>query len=358
MTAMAIFKFSQFYRVKTLNLIALVVPLPHQKVINYWRASNLMQHCNPFKNINLHYSCSNNYLKLLILYAIIVIMKKHTIIEHSKIANRVMYYIYRHIDSNINIDELAKELAVSKFHLHKIFKEQMGANIYESIKSIRLQKAANLLITNKNSTIMQIASMCGYSSQSSFIRVFKERFNYTPTHWRKGKYLEYSSQILKQDSKVTFENIEPEIVKMESIKAYYIRHKGYDKSIKSIWQKLQAWSYSNNLTEYKQVAVYHDNPVITPLADCNYIASISTEEKPKSSSLAEFKIPAGLYAKFSVSGEYGDILKFIQWVYHSWLPKSGYETTPMPSFSIFKKNHFLSADSRFDIEYYLPIIFA
>ena len=117
-----------------------------------------MQHCNTFKIFNLLYSCLNYYLILLNLFAIIVIMKKDTIIEHSKIANRVMYYIYRHIDSNINIDELAKEFAVSKFHLHKIFKEQMGANIYETIKSIRLQKAANLLITNKNSTITQIAS--------------------------------------------------------------------------------------------------------------------------------------------------------------------------------------------------------
>ena len=286
-------------------------------------------------------------------------MKRDTIIEHSKIANRVMYYIYKHIDTNINIEELAKELAVSRFHLHKIFKEQMGANIYESIKSIRLQKAANLLITNQNSTITQIASMCGYSSQSSFIRVFKERFNYTPTQWRKGEYLEYSSQILKQEpiSTVNFEEIEPEIVKIADIKAYYIRHKGYDKSIKTVWQKLQAWCFSNDLKEYKQIAIYHDNPIITPLEDCSYIAAISTEQKVKTSSLAEFKIPAGLYAKFNISGEYGDILNFIQWVYHSWLPKSGYETTPMPSFSTFKKNHFLSADSSFEIEYHLPIIF-
>ncbi len=286
-------------------------------------------------------------------------MKKDTIIEHSKIANQVMYYIYKHIDTEINIDELAKELAISKFHLHKIFKEQMGANIYETVKSIRLQKAANLLITNQHSTITQIASMCGYSSQSSFIRVFKERFNYTPTQWRKGKYLEYSSQILKQEpiSNKSFEEIEPEIVKIADIKAYYIRHKGYDKSIKTIWQKLQAWCYSNDLEESKQIAIYHDNPIITPLNECSYIAAVSIDKRVKSSSLAEFKIPAGIYAKFSVSGEYGDILKFIQWVYHSWLPKSGYETTPMPSFSTFRKNHFLSADRHFEIEYYLPITF-
>ncbi|HHS92499.1 MAG TPA: AraC family transcriptional regulator, partial [Campylobacterales bacterium] len=59
-------------------------------------------------------------------------MKKKTNQLHSKLANTLMYYIYKHIDSDINIDELSLELKVSKFHLHRLFKEQMGSNIYES----------------------------------------------------------------------------------------------------------------------------------------------------------------------------------------------------------------------------------
>ena len=76
-------------------------------------------------------------------------MKKSTHEKRAKIANYVMNYIYKYIDTNINIDELSLELKISKFHLHRIFKEEFNKNIYESIKSIRLQKAANLLITNK-----------------------------------------------------------------------------------------------------------------------------------------------------------------------------------------------------------------
>ena len=77
---------------------------------------------------------------------------------HMQIANDTMNYIYEFIDTDINLDELAIKFNVSKFHFHKIFKEQMGANIYETIKSIRLQKASNLLITNKSSTVTQIAN--------------------------------------------------------------------------------------------------------------------------------------------------------------------------------------------------------
>ena len=72
---------------------------------------------------------------------IIVFMKKSTYEKRARIANDVMNYIYKYIETNINIDELSLELDISKFHLHRIFKEEFGKNIYESIKSIRLEKA-------------------------------------------------------------------------------------------------------------------------------------------------------------------------------------------------------------------------
>ena len=62
-----------------------------------------------------------------------------------------------------------------------------------------------------------------------------------------------------------------------------------------------------------------------------------------------------IFATFEVKGKYGDILRLIQWVYHQWLPESGYETTTMTSYTIFKKNHFLSKDELFEITYCVPI---
>ena len=291
-------------------------------------------------------------------------MKKSTHEKRAKIANYVMNYIYKYIDTNINIDELSLELKISKFHLHRIFKEEFKKNIYESIKSIRLQKAANLLITNKYSTITNIANMTGYSSQTSFLRAFKERFSMTPNMWKSGGYKKYSNKIVEKivdmNENIDFSKIEPSIVKMPEIKAYYIRHQGYDKSIKQTWQKLQTWIYTNDIKEYKQIALHHDNPIITPLDECQYIALVSLEneeekENLKNLSLPSLIIPKGIYAKFPLSGKYGDVIKLIQWVYHTWLIESGYETSPNPSYAIYHKNHFLSDDAKFELDYYLPI---
>jgi len=289
--------------------------------------------------------------------------KRSTYNKNVQIANNTMYYIYEYIDTDINIDDLALNFELSKFHLHKIFKEIMGVNIYETIKSIRLQKASNLLLTNKYSTITEIASMCGYSSQTSFIRAFKERFHQTPKQWRKGGYKEYSKNILDNSEisfykKSDFESIEPKIVKTEARLMYYIRNKGYfTNEAKNVWQKLQAWIYTNDIKEYEQVAIYHDNPAITPHSNCFYVAGVIPKDNSdlSNTNLPSFYTPESLYATFEIKGKIGDVLRFVQWAYHEWLPKSGFETTTDPSYAIFRKNQFLEKDGEFDATYFLPI---
>jgi AraC family transcriptional regulator len=291
-------------------------------------------------------------------------MRKETLQKRTKIANDIMYYIYTHIDTHIDIEELSTDLAVSKFHMHRIFKEAFGKNIYESIKSIRLQKASNLLLTNRYSTISDIANMCGYSSQSSFIKAFKERFDMTPKAWKNGGYKAYSNRILLQSEKAVqstadFSGMEPTIVKMPSFESYYIRHRGYDPTIRQTWQKLQTWVLNNGITHYKQIALFHDNPTITPLNECQYIACIVADDaqEVKSDRLPKFNISDGIYAKFDLQGKHGDILKFIHWVYHEWLPQSEYETTTKPSYVLYRKNNFLSDDMTFDLSFFVSIRF-
>jgi AraC family transcriptional regulator len=288
-------------------------------------------------------------------------MKKSTHNKRTLLANKIMFYIYTHIDTDINLDWLCEDLNVSKFHMHRIFKEAFGRNIYESIKSIRLQKASNLLITNKYSTISDIGKQCGYSSHSSFIRAFKERFEMTPKEWKNGGYREYSQKIIEKsehptlNSTADFSNLEPEIVQMPAIRAYYIRHQGYNKSMKQTWQKLYTWTLSNNITDYQQIGLYHDNPSITPHESCQYIACIQTDQELEDSRLPSFVIFGGTYAKFDLQGHYGEVLKLIQWVYHEWLPESGFETTTKPSYVIHRKNHFLNKEGEFDVSFYVSI---
>jgi len=286
-------------------------------------------------------------------------MKKETSILHSQIANDTLYYIYEYLDSDININELANDFNLSKYHFHRIFKEQIGCNIYETIKSIRLQKASNLLLSNRNSTIFEIAKTCGYQTSSAFIRAFKARFKQTPKQWRNGDYKKYSSEIInKKALKIKdFSHLRVNIVRTSPKKIFYIRGKlDYQDSLMS-WQKLITWVYSNKIEDFQEIGVYHNNPVLIKPKESAYVASIAVplDLEIKNPSLPCFFTTEDVCACFELEGKQRDLLAFLQWVYLVWLPNSGYETTAKPSYTIMKKNHFLSEDGSFKLKYYIPI---
>ncbi len=282
-------------------------------------------------------------------------MKRETYWKNIRVANDLMFYIYTNIDTEINMDEVAHSLGMDRVYLHKVFKKVFGRNIYKSIKSIRLQKASNLLITNRHSTISKIAAACGYSSQTSFIRAFKTRFGMTPKAWRNGGFLLYSDKLLGSVESGKLLISEPTIVKQEPIDAFYLRDNGYGPHIKHSWQKLQTLIYTLEPKSYTLISLFHDNPAITRLDACQHVSAISLDAKNSEVNLPKFKIAGGVYAKFEVKGEREDLLRFIRWVYHTWLPQSGYETTTKPPYAIYRTNHHLSDDGRFDMDFYLSI---
>lgn len=281
-------------------------------------------------------------------------MKKETIKLRNSIVNNSYYYIYKNLEHKISLEELAHLNATSKYHYHRIIKEETGSTLFELITSIRLQKAASLLLTNKHSTISEIASLCGYMSHSSFIKAFKLRYKTTPTSWREGEYKIYSQELLKKfESSKDFSQIEPKIEVVKGLKCAYIRHKGYDKKIKEVWEKLYSIAYENNISNFKEIGLHHDNPTITPLEECSYVAAITIDKRI--SKIDTFDFPESLCAVFPLKGIYGDVLNLIRYVYHYWLPNSGYETKALPCFTIYEKNHFTTGFNEFNLKLYVPI---
>lgn len=283
-------------------------------------------------------------------------MKKETKQDRAKIVNNSYFYIYKNLENNISLEELAQVNSVSKYHYHRIFKEETKSTVFEVITSIRLQKAANLLITNKYSTISEIANVCGYISHSSFIKAFKKKFTYTPKEWRTSSYKTFSKEILLEfPNQKDFSKIEPKIEIVEGFSSIYLREKGYTKNIIKVWEKLKAIAYEQNLKSYNELALYHDNPSIIPLKNCEYVACIEVKKDFKSKDISVLNFPDTLCAVFNLKGEYGDILNFIRYVYHYWLPNSGYEAKTLPPYTRYHKNHFTSGLKDFDLTLYLPI---
>ena len=281
-------------------------------------------------------------------------MKKETLQQRADIINKSLHYIYKNIETNITLEELASLNNISRFHFHRIFKDETNENFSNMLTSIRLQKAANLLISNKHSTITEISNSCGYSSHSSFIKAFKKRFNFTPTQWKNGAFNEYSKNII--DNKYYKHlKIEADIKVKEPIYCAYIRHKGYNKNIKYTWERLRALAFQNDILEYEEIGLHHDNPSITPLENCNYVAAITIQKDMKlNNQISTLIIPKSLCAVFKYSGEYGDIINLIRYIHHEWIKDKGYEVTTLPTYIKYIKNH-LVENSNFEVEVNIPI---
>lgn len=85
---------------------------------------------------------------------------------------------------SITLDSLAAQFSVSKYHLQKQFKRYIGLSPVEFLTHIRMTRAKELLRTTDN-TVGEIAQEVGFSSVSSFTRLFRTHENTTPSSYRK-----------------------------------------------------------------------------------------------------------------------------------------------------------------------------
>lgn len=87
--------------------------------------------------------------------------------------------------SDLSIDDLAAELLVHPNHLSQVINQKEGKNFYDFVNSYRIASFKRLIEANKNRryTLLSLAFDCGFSSKSSFNRVFKKETGQTPSQY-------------------------------------------------------------------------------------------------------------------------------------------------------------------------------
>lgn len=86
-------------------------------------------------------------------------------------------------DPNLTVESLGKEMGLSRVQLFRKTKALLGAGANELILNLRLEKACALLL-DPALTVADIADQTGFTSQSYFSTVFKNRFGASPKDWR------------------------------------------------------------------------------------------------------------------------------------------------------------------------------
>jgi AraC-like DNA-binding protein len=93
--------------------------------------------------------------------------------------------VYR--QENISIQSLSEELAIPSYQLSWIINNKMNLTFFELVNKFRVEEVKNRLASPQDAdkTILEIAFDAGFSTKTSFNRVFKRLARMTPSQYRK-----------------------------------------------------------------------------------------------------------------------------------------------------------------------------
>ncbi|MCG8701292.1 MAG: response regulator, partial [Bacteroidales bacterium] len=103
-----------------------------------------------------------------------------------KFLNKAINLVLKNLDNTeFGVGELVTEMGVSRSVVHNKIKSLTNQSTSEFIASIRMKKAAILLL-EKDKTVAEIADMTGYNDATYFGKTFKKIYGKTPKQYQLG----------------------------------------------------------------------------------------------------------------------------------------------------------------------------
>lgn len=97
---------------------------------------------------------------------------------------QVYHYVEEHHHEEIVLEDVALELGLNREYFCRMFKKNMGISFITYVNQVRIDHIYQDLIHTDDS-ILEITERHGFFNQKLFYRMFKERYQCTPTKLRK-----------------------------------------------------------------------------------------------------------------------------------------------------------------------------
>lgn len=248
---------------------------------------------------------------------------------------KVIDYIGKHLDEELNLEQLSAVACFSKYHFHRLFTAYTGLSLQQMIRWLRLKRAAHQLVMDKEKSIITIALDAGFESHESFSRVFKQLCGLSPRDfrlqlnceaWEKPPYLLPKHEV--KNMNVTIKNL-------PARRLAVIEHRGDHKKIPETVNKLIAWAKAQPMDlrpkPGEAFAFVYDDPKTTPPEDFRQDFGITVPEDLKlEGEIIEKRLPAGRYAVAVHKGSRTTIGEKVYALYQDWLPSSNEELGDLP----------------------------
>ncbi len=282
---------------------------------------------------------------------------RYTTIDYKKRVCRAMNFISRNIERDLSLEEIAETASFSMYHFHRIFKAVVGETVAGFTRRLRLELAANRLLAKQFDDITTIALNCGFSSSQNFAKAFRQHFGTTPSEYRKSKIGNRNSKkenalslqtiydsdnvfmnLLTNDRRTT---MNAEVREMPEYNVAYVRKVGpYAKeTCEPAFGELMQWAGPRNYMEPgKILAIYWDNPDVTPPEKCRFDACVIVPggTDPEGQIYIQ-TISGGPYAVCHFEIKPDSFQQAWEEAF-AWLCDSGYECNDKPCYELYHNN--------------------
>lgn len=282
--------------------------------------------------------------------------------------HRVQAHIDRHLDQPLDLEALAAVAHFSPYHFHRLFLAWTGQTLGDYLARRRLEKAAQRLRGQPDSTVLSIALGVGYGSAEAFTRAFKARFGHSPSQWRN---LDQADSNLYQvsawlDGEHDFSSNSDErdpvnvrLIDRPPVRMGYLRYQGvYGPALGRFWaETFNPWLATQNLGAVARFGIGHDDISLVPPEQCRYDAGVAVPDDwvPNGGALVT-ELPGGRYATLDFVGTAVEIVGAWQDLMGRWLPSSGLQLDARPCFEHYGPNStFDCRTGVFDCELCIPV---
>jgi AraC family transcriptional regulator len=283
-----------------------------------------------------------------------------------------LIHIQTHLESDLNLNELAKRVGFSPYHYHRIFREIIGEPVKEYVRRLRIERAAYRLRISEE-TILQVAMDAGFKTHESFTRAFTRQFRITPSVFRTNylrasrerkkqaqpKYItDYPVKVEPASRQVRLEHVRPIIVA-------FVRHVGpydnlldKDSPMSVLWEELFAWGNGNKLINADSllIGIPQDDPSITPPEKQRFDVCVQIPEfRNPSGHIGCQTIPAGLFGVGRHYGSFDHLSEAYMHVYDSLVTSGKYNLRIQTPFEVYGHSR-VKDDMRIHFtDVYLPV---
>lgn len=279
---------------------------------------------------------------------------------------RGVEYIEAHLTEDVTLEAVARYARVSLWHYQRIFKALTGDTLKSYIRARRLAHALDALL-EPDSRILPIALAAGFESQAAFTRAFKDAFGMTPAQYRstrqrfkyvrKARIDEAYIEHMQRHASLTPELRTIHATTLVGMRSVFF---GVDSDKCNLGAKLPAlWAaFLPRMNEVPHGVSGAAYGVVVP-SDAHealtYYACVAVARRsPPPREMVATVVPAATYAIFEHRGLPKDLQHTVNYIYASWLLRSGMRHTYGPDLEIYEADD-VPDSPRSVIRYGIPV---